>query len=167
MTKDDVAAPVCAQTEDDLPVYKTMSFEQVCYLAREDREVGFEECLNAVAADGWDLVTSFPSHGYSRGATTMFVFQRRAAEPVATGDSVDARLAAAAPAETLAREDLTRDLIRECRRLREALGEIASLAGSTSIDFGGSHDEQRAAIFNACSHAMQGKTIQADDYRSK
>ena len=47
---------------------------------------------------------------------------------------------------------------------RIALGQIASLAGSTAIDFGGSHDEQRAAIFNACRDALAGKVIRADDY---
>jgi hypothetical protein len=49
--------------------------------------------------------------------------------------------------------------------LSRALREIASLAGSTAHDFGGSHDEQRAAIFNACGDALAGKTVSASNYR--
>lgn len=57
--------------------------------------------------------------------------------------------------------------VRELRLLRSALHEIASLAGDTAYSFGDSHDEQRAAIFNACCHALNGKEIKADDYRTK
>lgn len=59
------------------------------------------------------------------------------------------------------------ELVAEVERLRSAIGEIASLAGSTAIEFGGSHDEQRAAIFNACNDALKGKPIVADAYRKQ
>jgi hypothetical protein len=52
-------------------------------------------------------------------------------------------------------------------RLQYALGEIASLAGSPLFDFGGSADEQRAAIFNAARDALAGRHVRANDYRTR
>ena len=60
----------------------------------------------------------------------------------------------------------TAKVMREIADLKSSLAEIASLAGSPSSDFGGSHDEQRAAIFNACADARAGKKVLAANYRS-
>lgn len=58
------------------------------------------------------------------------------------------------------------EMAAERDRLVRAMHEIARMAGSTPISYGGSHDEQRAAIFNASRHAREGKEIHAEDYES-
>jgi hypothetical protein len=63
--------------EEKVITYKTMSFDQVCYIPTLDKTINFEEGLNSLASEGWELVTSFPSQGYSPGAVSLFVFKRK------------------------------------------------------------------------------------------
>jgi hypothetical protein len=58
--------------------HRTLSYQQVTHDIRSDSTVSFDEGLDLLALEGWDLVTSFPSQGYAPGCTTMFVFRRRA-----------------------------------------------------------------------------------------
>jgi hypothetical protein len=55
-------------------VYKTLSYEQITSTMHQT--ISFDEGLNSLSREGWELVTSFPSKGYAPGCTTMFVFKR-------------------------------------------------------------------------------------------
>ncbi len=57
--------------------HKTLSYEQILCATPQDREVPFDEGLDFLAREGWELVTSFPSKGYAPGCTTLFVFRAR------------------------------------------------------------------------------------------
>lgn len=56
--------------------HKTLTFEQVTYNPNTDSTISFEEGLDYWTSDGWELVTSYPSQGYAKGCTTVFVFRR-------------------------------------------------------------------------------------------
>lgn len=56
--------------------HKTLTFEQVTYNPTIDQTVSFEEGLDYWTSDGWELVTSCPSHGYAPGCTTLFIFRK-------------------------------------------------------------------------------------------
>jgi hypothetical protein len=56
--------------------HRALTWEQVAYNPTTDRAVSFEDGLDYWTSDGWELVTSYPSHGYAPGCTTIFIFRK-------------------------------------------------------------------------------------------